>query len=175
MRPALRPSALKDWQGKPAQSMSHVGISLFFKSLKSGKITFGEKLRRIICWTCLLLSQAAAWTWGTRKFSYPWITASMPLHNVTTRSNKRSASEALGGGVATRGRVRRRDSSSRSAVSLLRRTRVADAHASGHDVHVQIHGGTDAKLAGSLRDLGAGAQNWLAACVDLRCRRTDVM
>ena len=127
MRLALRPSALKDWQGKPAQSMSHVGISLFFKSLKSGKITFGEKLRRIICWTCLLLSQAAAWTWGARKFSYPWITASMPLHNVTTRSNKRSASEALGGGVATRGRVRRRDSSSRSAVSLLRRTRVADA------------------------------------------------
>ena len=66
---------LKGWQGKPAQSMSHAGISLSFKSLRSGKITFGEKLRRIICWTCLSLSQAAAWTWGTRKFSYPWITA----------------------------------------------------------------------------------------------------
>ena len=155
MRPALRPSALKDWQGKPAQSMSHVGISLFFKSLKSGKITFGEKLRRIICWTCLLLSQAAAWTWGTRKFSYPWITASMPLHNVTTRSNKRSASEALGGGVATRGRVRRRDSSSRSAVSLLRRTRVADATSVA---------GVPAGTMYMSRSMAAPMQNWLAAC-----------
>ena len=56
-----------------------------------------------------------------------------------------------------------------------RRCDVCRWRASLHDVHVQIHVGTDAKLAGSLRDLGAGAQNWLAACVDLRCRRIDVM
>ena len=165
--------------------MSHAGISSFLKSARSGKSTFGAKLRRIICWTspgfesigralafclasvssrchyaflsckpffiivvaklattsstscspeqrilttegwtCVLLSQPATWTWGTRKFSYPWITASMPLQSVATRSNVRTASER--DGVATRGRrVRRRDSSSLPSASLVRGRRDA--------------------------------------------------
>ena len=35
--------------------------------------------------------------------------------------------------------------------------------------------GGGAELAGSLRDLGAGAQNWLTACVGLRRKQIDVM
>ena len=61
----------------------------------------------------------------------------------------------LGRRVATRGRVRRRDSSSRSAVSLLRRTRVADATSVA---------GVPAGTMYMSRSMAAPMQNWLAAC-----------